>query len=189
MKYMAINKDSSTDMSFVNRQGNLVHPEREGYNARKSARVGIAYAFLDYEGRWTELVGHLGMYKDIAKFPDTFRVFVLNDSLSPMNSNARFREMYGHEMGRLPEKIIHNSKYSEVIPGKATDYRYLIRAHATVSNSDSPRPLAQGKANLRTARMLTELLNHLVEGEHKMGAGTRRAVFFIDGQRMSQRYI
>ena len=35
------------DMSFIDRQGNVVHPSREDYNARKSKQVGRAYAFFD----------------------------------------------------------------------------------------------------------------------------------------------
>ncbi len=35
------------DMSFIDRDGNVVHPSREDYEARKSKRVGTAYAFFD----------------------------------------------------------------------------------------------------------------------------------------------
>ena len=43
---MTNKKEFPRDMSFVDRRGNVVHP-REDYNARKSAKVGKAYAFFD----------------------------------------------------------------------------------------------------------------------------------------------
>ena len=36
-------------------------------------KTGKAYAFLNYEGRWTELAEDLGVSRGMANFPDTFR--------------------------------------------------------------------------------------------------------------------
>lgn len=43
---MVNKREFPRDMSFVDRQGDVVHPSREDYNARKSANVGKAYGFF-----------------------------------------------------------------------------------------------------------------------------------------------
>ena len=43
------------DMSFIDKEGNLVQPSREDYWARKSAKPGVAYAFFDSSAAISEI--------------------------------------------------------------------------------------------------------------------------------------
>ena len=96
----------SEHQQFVDRQGALVRATREDFNARKSVMVGKAYAFFNYEGRWTELIGHLGVANDQAKHSDYLSLMVLDDKVSTMNMDTRVRDMYEHRPIRLPKQIV-----------------------------------------------------------------------------------
>ena len=57
-------------------------------------KTGRAYAYLNYEGRWTELAGDLRSSKERANFPDTFRIMVIDDKISTTDMEGRVLEMY-----------------------------------------------------------------------------------------------
>lgn len=173
-------------------------------------KTGKAYAFLNYEGRWTELVGDLGVSRDMANFPDTFRLIVLDDKISTMDMDGRVRAMYDCERERLPAKIaqlaetteVHGSVASDCSPDtfrklpnkpvKAASLRYLVMAEAPeVSDSESAGPLGQDRANQVTAGMLKEVLGIVADRERERRASdvSREAIFYQDSRGRAQRYV
>ena len=46
---MTNEREYPRDMSFTDREGNVIHPSKEDYDARKLASAGKAYAFFDCE--------------------------------------------------------------------------------------------------------------------------------------------
>ena len=162
-------------------------------------KTGKAYTFLDYEGRWTELLGLMELHKRRANFPDNLGFTVLDDKVSTMS-------VYDNERKRLPAKIAETAEATDVrgsfsseieklpkmAPKKAADLRYIIMAQAPeVSDSACAEPLGQGKANEVTAGMLNEVLSLLGSGECHAGLSDflRAAVFYQDGDGEAQRYL
>lgn len=173
-------------------------------------KTGKAYAFLNYEGRWTELVGDLGVSREMANFPDTFRMMVVEDKISTMDMDGRVREMYDYERGRLPAKVAQLAETTEVYgsvasncssetfrklsnkPVKASSLRYLIMAEAPeVTDSQFAEPLGQGRANQVTAGWLKTALGIVADRERKIRASdvSKEAVFYQDGRGRAQRYL
>jgi hypothetical protein len=173
-------------------------------------KTGKAYAFLDYEGRWTELVGDLGVSREMASFPDTFRMMVVDDKISTMDMDGRVREMYNCERGRLPEKIAQLADTTKVYgsvasncssetfgklsnkPVNASSLRYLIMAQAPeVTDSQFAEPLGQGRANQVTAGWLKTILGIVANREREILASdvSKGAVFYLDSRGRAQRYL
>lgn len=157
-------------------------------------KTGKAYAFLNYEGRWQELIGIMGVAKEKANFSDTFSFTVLDDKVSTMY----------HEREKLPAKIAQLAettdvrgsvslncsdetfkKLSNIKPVKASNLRYLIMAEAPeVTDSRFAEALGQGRANRVTAERLNEVLSLVGAGEANAGDSDifRGAVFYQDGR-------
>ena len=173
-------------------------------------KTGKAYAFLNYEGRWTELVGDLGVSREMANFPDTFRMMVVDDKISTMDMDGRVRTMYDCKRGRLPAKIAQLAEATEVYgsvasncssetfrklsnkPKKASSLRYLIMAEAPeVTDSQFAEHLGQGRANQVTAGWLKTVLGIVADRERKIRASdvSKEAVFYQDSRGRAQRYL
>ena len=161
-------------------------------------KIGKAYGFLDYEGRWAELIGFMEINKDKANFPNNLSFIVLDDKVST-------RDVYDNERKKLPAKIAEAAEATDVYGSvsideignlpkaskRAADLRYIIMAQAPeVSDSEFAEPLGQGKANQVTARMLNEVLSLLGSGECHAGHSKflRAAVFYQDGHGKAQRH-
>jgi len=163
-------------------------------------KTGRAYAFLGYEGRWTELAKDLNASKKRGNFSDTLRLMVIDDKVSTMDMDSRVRAMYNCERGRLPEKIAEAAKTTKVYgqtpismtrkllnvkPVKASSLRYLVMAEdPEVTDSQFAESLGQGRANMVTAGMLETILDFVAERERKRGAGVvfRKTVFYQDSR-------
>ncbi len=163
-------------------------------------KTGRAYAFLNYEGRWTQLVRDLEVARQKANFSDTLRLMIIGDKISTMNMDQRVHMMYDCERGRLPEKIAEVAKrtkvhgqapvemaryLSDVKPVNASSLRYLVMAEDTDAvNVRIAGPLGQGRANDATAGMLDTALDIVAERERRRGAGivSRKAVFYLDSR-------
>ena len=171
-------------------------------------KTGKAYAFLNYEGRWTELVGDLEVSRELANFPDTFRMMVVDDKISTMDMYDRVRAMYDCERGRLPAKIAQLAETTKVYgsvesncshetfkklsnkPVKASSLRYLIMAEAPeVTDSQFAEHLGQGRANQVTAEWLQTILGIVADRERGRCASdvSREAVFYQDSRGRAQR--
>ena len=172
-------------------------------------KTGKAYAFLNYEGRWTELAEDLRVSGGMANFPDTFRLMVDDDKLTTMSIDGRVLEMYGCKRGRLPASIALLAETTGVYgsvpsgcspetfgkllgePVKASSLRFLVMAEAPeVSDSQFAEPLGQGRANQVTAGMLETVLGIVADRERGRGASdvSRGAVFYQDGRGRAQRF-
>jgi len=170
---------------------------------KNKMKTGRAYAFFNYEGRYTELVGHLGIARDMANFPDNLGLVVLDDKISTNDMEDK---------KRLPAKITKIAETTKVYgsvssncsqgtfrklsrePVKASSLRYLVMAEAPnveLSDTQFNHPLGQGRANQVTAGMLNEVLSIVADGERKIGASDvyRGAVFYQDGRNRAQRCL
>lgn len=58
------------DMSFVDRQGNVVRPSKEDYLARRSTNVGKAYAFFDCKASKEDVEKILPSIRKAVKTPN-----------------------------------------------------------------------------------------------------------------------
>lgn len=158
-------------------------------------KTGKAYGFLNYEGRWQELIGIMGVAKQKANFPDTLSFTILDDKVSTMYDNER--EQLPAKIaqlaettdvrGSVPSNCSHETfkKLSDIKPVKASNLRYLVMAEAPeVSDSRFAEAPGQGMANKLTAEMLSEVLGFVGEGERKIGASDifREIVFYQDGR-------
>jgi len=74
---MANKRELPRDMSFVDRQGNVVHPSREDYNARKSTKVGKAYAFFNCEASKGDITKELPLIRECVKTPRTLELSLM----------------------------------------------------------------------------------------------------------------
>ena|SRR3989344_4996583 len=74
---MANKREFSRDMSFTDRQGKVVHPSREDYNARKSAKVGKAYAFFNCESSKGDIEKELPFIRDCVKTPGALELSLM----------------------------------------------------------------------------------------------------------------
>lgn len=74
---MANKREFPRDMSFVDRQGNVVHPSREDYNPRKPANVGKAYAFFNCEASKGDIEKELPFIRKCVKTPNTLELSLM----------------------------------------------------------------------------------------------------------------
>ena len=152
--------------------------------------IGKAYAYLDYEGRHTELISSMNVIRRKCNFPNDLEFTILDD-----------RE-------KLPKKIANTAEATDVYrsafgldfntadllksPKRAADLGYTIMSQAPeVRDSESAKPLGQGRANEETAGMLNQVLS--IIGEEECSAGRseflRAAVFYVDNKGRVQRYV
>ena len=74
---MANKRKFPRDMSFVDRQGKAVHPSRENYLARKSAKVGKAYAFFNCEASKEDIEKELPFIRECVKTPNALELSLM----------------------------------------------------------------------------------------------------------------
>ncbi|MEK6875231.1 MAG: hypothetical protein AABX30_00950 [Nanoarchaeota archaeon] len=65
------------EMSFVDRQGIVVHPSREDYNSRKSTKVGKAYAFFNCEAIKGDIEKELPFIRKCVKTPNPLELSLI----------------------------------------------------------------------------------------------------------------
>ena len=86
-------------MSFVDRQGNVVHLSREDYNSRRSANVGEAYAFFDCNSSKEDIESELPLIRELVKTPQRLELLLTDKGV---NWDSRF----GKELQILSEQSI-----------------------------------------------------------------------------------
>jgi len=74
---MANKREFPKDMSFVDRQGKVVYSSREDYLARKSAKVGKAYAFFNCEASKGDIEKELPFIRKCVKTPNTLELSLM----------------------------------------------------------------------------------------------------------------
>ncbi len=74
---MANKREFPRDMSFVDRQGNAVHPNTEDYNSRKSANAGKAYAFFDCNASKGNIEKELPFIRECVKTPNELELSLM----------------------------------------------------------------------------------------------------------------
>ena len=80
---MANKREFPRDISSVDRQGKVVRPSREDYLARKSAKVGKAYAFFNCEASKRDIEKELPLIRDRVKTPNQLEL-----SLTELTKNT-----------------------------------------------------------------------------------------------------
>ena len=70
-------KEFSRDMPFIDRQGKVVHPGKEDYLARKSAKVGKAYAFFNCEASKGDIEKVLPFIRKYVKTPNALELSLM----------------------------------------------------------------------------------------------------------------
>lgn len=164
----------------------------------KKMKTGIAYAFLNYEGREAELLERMEKAKKRANFQDSLSFTVLDDSISTLYDHSERKEL-PQSIAELAKKrdvygsapTTHLAHVSDIAPTRATDLRYLVMAQAPdVTTSESSEPLGKTRANQETASMLNEVLSIIGCAECHAGRRkfSRQAVFYQDSQGQARRY-
>jgi len=74
---MANKREFPKDMSFVDRQGNVIHPSREDYNSRKSLRVGKAYAFFNCNASKGDIEKELPAIRECVQTPNALELSLM----------------------------------------------------------------------------------------------------------------
>lgn len=64
-------------MSFVDRQGNVVHLSKEDYNSRKSTKSGKAYAFFDCKASKGDIERELPFIRECVKTPNELELSLM----------------------------------------------------------------------------------------------------------------
>lgn len=82
-------KEFNIDISFVDRQGKIVHPNRENYHAKKSANeVGKAYGFFDCNATKKEIEKEIPFIRDFVNTPNLLELLLTEDvNLSEVDSD------------------------------------------------------------------------------------------------------
>ncbi len=87
---MANKREFPRDMSFVDRQGKVVHPSREDYLARKSAKVGKAYAFFDCDASKGTIEKELPFIRDAVQTPSELELSLI-EGTNALIKDPRFQ--------------------------------------------------------------------------------------------------
>ncbi|MDP2925861.1 MAG: hypothetical protein Q8N99_05810 [Nanoarchaeota archaeon] len=143
---MANKREFPRDMSFIDRQGNVVHPSRKDYNARKSAKVGKAYAFFDCDASKQQIETSKPQIRSKAKTPKGLQM-LLNEGISGL---------------QLDEKLAEQIQYPD-------DYRTMSSERIKQGYEEERRPLAsmkyvlvanyEGASNKDAANELGDVMN------------------------------
>ncbi len=122
------------DMSFIDKQGNLVQPSREDYWARKSLnseKPGVAYAFFDSSASISEieeLVLNEGIR--ISEIPGVSRLDVALAEVKDINiekTSELYKFMQANEIyPTFPSKF--RDQMNDAKPIKMTDLKYALLA-------------------------------------------------------------
>ena len=67
---MTDKREFPRDMSFVDRQGNVVNPSRADYDARKSSKTGEAYAFFDCNASYAQINAEIPTIRKLVQAPN-----------------------------------------------------------------------------------------------------------------------
>ncbi len=102
---MTNKKEFPRDMSFVDRQGNVVHPSKKDYDARKSAKIGKAYAFFDCSANYEQIEAELPNIRTAVKTPSELELSLTENPDESLMSIAK----------SASEGNSFNSEYSSVI--------------------------------------------------------------------------
>ena len=128
---MSNKREFPRDMSFADRQGNVVHPSREGYTTR-SAKVGKAYAFFDCDASKQKIEKFEPQIRSEAKTPKCLQM-LLNEGISGL---------------QLDKTLAEQIQYPD-------DYRVMSSEGIKQGYTEERRPLASMKyvlvANYRGA--------------------------------------
>lgn len=74
---MANKREFPRDMSFVDRKGNVVHPSREDYNARKSKGAGKAYAFFNCDSSKEDIEKEIPTIRNLVQTPNALELSLM----------------------------------------------------------------------------------------------------------------
>ena len=88
-------RELPVDMSFIDRRGNLVRPDKKAYYAREAAGVGEAYAFFDCDASKQELEDSISDVMDDAGVPREMRAFLRKGS-SGLPRDSRLQAMVNY---------------------------------------------------------------------------------------------
>ena len=77
VKDMTSKREFLRDMSFVDRQGNVVHPSKEDYNARKSTKTGKAYAFFNCKASKGDIEKELPFIRECVQTPNALELSLM----------------------------------------------------------------------------------------------------------------
>ena len=151
---MTNKKEFPRDMSFVNRQGKIVHPSREDYNARKSANVvGKAYAFFDCDASKEQIELTMPSIRRDAQTPNGLEL-LLHEGVSGLKLDRKLRKaiQYPDDYRILSEKRRKQGYEQETMP--AANLRYALTANL---------PKASNLATARELRGITNLIGLMNE--------------------------
>jgi len=115
------------DMSFIDRQGNVVRPSREDYEARRSVRVSETYAFFDCDASEDYL-------KEVMQE-------IVEDPESPKGLELAVQE--GVSGLKLDKKLIEAIQYPD-------DYRIMSHERRMKEPERDEKPAASLKYSLVT---------------------------------------
>ena len=73
---MVNKKEFPRDISFIDRQGKVVHPRRKDYHARKSAKDGKAYGFFDCNATKDEIECEVPFIRDAVNTPNQLELIL-----------------------------------------------------------------------------------------------------------------
>jgi len=86
---MVNKREFPRNMSFVNRQGNVVHPNREEFHAKKSAKVGKAYGLFDCNATKEKIEDKIPFIRDSVNTPNQLELSLMESDNLPAEIQLR----------------------------------------------------------------------------------------------------
>jgi len=134
------------DMSFVNRQGNVVHPNRETYHAKKSTNAGKAYGFFDCDATKEEIEREIPSLRHDARNPKGLQL-LLHEGISELQFDKALTEKIQYpDDYRIKSSKFNKQDYEEE-DKPLSKMKYVLEANY------------EGASNENTASEVGDLLN------------------------------
>lgn len=154
-------------MSFVDRQGNIVHPSREDYNARKSANVGEAYALFDCSASKEDIETELPLIRKLVETPQRLELLLTEG----INWDSKF----GKELETFSEQSIKGG-YER---SKMFSVENLLQALSVQGCRYFVQARLPNATNHQTANEISSILNQAYQSPlYQKGEQFRGKVFY-----------
>ncbi len=108
------------NMSFIDKQGNLITPSREDYYARKSAKVGEAYAFFDCEASKKDIEKVLPSIRKAVRTPSQLELSLI-EGINPGSFDDAELTSIAQEAKDAGIKYLMQAKYCNATNHQTAD--------------------------------------------------------------------
>lgn len=140
---MANKREFPRDMSFVDRQGIVVHPSREDYNSRKSTKVGKAYAFFNCEASKGDIEKELPFIRKCVKTPNALELSLM-EGTDTLTGDAQLLQI-AKEATDAGRRYVMEATYSNATNHQTADEVASVLNQAYQLRSNQEREQFRGK--------------------------------------------